>query len=329
MKILSLDGGGIRGVLTSRLLQRLDEHFPKFLDEVDLLAGASIGGINALFLANGGSFEDLMKVYEERAGDIFKSRGLLDALTPDELWRADFAREDMDSVLEDVFGDVTMDQLQKDVLIPVFDTRSWNTKFYERDDEGVLVRDVAAMTSAAPTYWPTKLWSMDGGLFANNPSDSAVATAIRHLRAGGCKDGELAGRISCLSIGTGEVPHPPPSEDPSWDAGIKDMLPLLLDVVFDGAVKASHFRTKMTLNGRYQRINPRLPSVMSLKDVSKVPDLVKIADLEDLSEAIVWMEIHWGLMPKEGLLDKDFTKFREKRLRETGKHSRPPKPEKE
>lgn len=292
--ILSLDGGGVRGVLTARLLQRLEGRVPGFIQKPEKLAGASIGGINALFLASGRSLDELMDLYQSRAKDIFKGRGLMDDILPDEIWRADYAHEDIYEVLEDVFGDLTMDQLDREVLVPVFDMRTWNTKFYERDDKGVLVRDVARMTSAAPTYWPSHLWSLDGGLFANNPSDSAVACSIRQMRRAGVPDSELAGKISCLSIGTGEVPHEPPSEDPTWDAGVKDALPLLLDIVFDGAVKASHFRTKQALNSRYLRINPLLPSVMSLKDVEKIPELIKIADLEDLGEAEAWLKIHWS-----------------------------------
>ena len=286
MRILSLDGGGVRGVLTARILQRLEGASP-FLDRVDLFTGASIGGINALFLAAGNSLADLMDLYQSRGKDIFKSRGFLDEILPDELWRADFAREDVDGVLKDVFGDLTMGQLQRDVLIPVCDLRAWNTKFYDREDSDVLVRDVAAMTGAAPTYWPTKLWSMDGGLFANNPSDSAIAEAI--------KDGTDLTDVSCLSIGTGAVPHEAPSQDPEWDAGIKDMLPLLLDIVFDMAVKASHGRSLRMLGERlYRRVNPRLPSVMSLKDVEKIPELIQIANLEDLSDIENWVVEVWG-----------------------------------
>jgi hypothetical protein len=292
MRILSLDGGGIRGVLTVRLLQRLDEQSPGFLDKVELFAGTSIGGINALFLAQGGSLVDLMDLYENKAARIFKDRGWWDRFWLDEIYRADFSHEDMYEVLTEVFGDRTMKALKTDVLIPVFDMRSWNTKFYERDDGDVRVRDVARMTSAAPTFWPSHLWSLDGGLFANNPSDCAITTAIRRYREE--KNTSRIGKTSCLSISTGEVPHQPPSPKPNWDAGVKDMLPLLLNVIMDGGVKASHYRSKQALWERYHRINPRLPSVISLSDVSEVPKLIQIADLYDLSKAVKWLDDNWG-----------------------------------
>ena len=295
IEILSADGGGIRGYLQMRLIKRIAAMFPGFLGKAKKLTGASIGGINMLCLAAGMPLSAIMDIYESRAVDIFKDRGLLDRLTPDELWRADFDRKDLDGVLEDVFGDMTMDQLQREVLIPVFDMRSWNTKFYDRSDRGVLVRDVAGMTSAAPTFWASKLWSLDGGLFANNPADSAIAATIRQLRAEGAEDFALGGRISCLSIGTGEVPHSPPSPDPEWDAGLKDMMPLLLDIVFDGSIKASDFRARQALNGRYMRVQPRLPSAISLSDVGKMDELAQIADLTPLDDVARWLEDVWGL----------------------------------
>ena len=295
IEILSADGGGIRGYLQMLLIARIEKLVPGFLAKPKVLTGASIGGINMLGLAAGLSLAQMLDIYESRAVDIFKDRGALDRFIPDEMWRADFDRADLDGVLQDVFGDITMDELHRDVLIPVFDLRTWNTKFYDRSDNGVLVRDVAGMTSAAPTFWASKLWSLDGGLFANNPADSAIATTIRKLRSEGREDYTLGGSISCLSIGTGEVPHAAPSEDPEWDAGLKDMMPLLLDIVFDGGVKASTFRAEQALNGRFFRLQPKLPSAISLKDVGKMDELKQIANLTSLDGALTWLRDIWGL----------------------------------
>ena len=295
VEILSADGGGIRGYLQMLLIARIAKLVPGFLAKPKVLTGASIGGINMLGLAAGLSLAQMLDIYESRAVDIFKDRGALDRFIPDEMWRADFDRADLDGVLEDVFGDITMDELQRDVLIPVFDLRSWNTKFYDRSDNGVLVRDVAGMTSAAPTFWATKLWSLDGGLFANNPADCAIAATIKRLRGEGSADYTLGGRISCLSIGTGEVPHLAPSEEPEWDAGLKDMMPLLLDIVFDGGVKASTFRAEQALNGRFFRLQPKLPSAINLADVGKLDELKQIANLTPLDGTLAWCKDVWGL----------------------------------
>ena len=65
-RILSLDGGGIRGVLTVVLMQRLAEEagLGDWIDSADLLAGTSTGGLIALGLARGIPLEELREVFE-------------------------------------------------------------------------------------------------------------------------------------------------------------------------------------------------------------------------------------------------------------------------
>ena len=71
-RIVSLDGGGIRGVLTAALLERLDSLQPGFLAQVDLYAGTSTGGILALALASGMSPTEARTLYERLGDDVFK-----------------------------------------------------------------------------------------------------------------------------------------------------------------------------------------------------------------------------------------------------------------
>ncbi len=364
MRILSLDGGGIRGVITARILERLERACPGFMDHVDVIAGTSTGGIQALKLANGGSVNELTALYQQRGKDIFRARDWLDGFPRslrlgllilamgiagvllalhykiaaavvlvsflvvvtalnvisklDELFRANYSESHMEEVLKDELGtDATLRDLKKIILIPTFDMREWNTKFFdtfpgdERDLDQKLW-EVARCTSAAPTYWPSHQWCLDGGLYANNPSDSAVAGAMRYLRGKHLREDEdlqnlppemaeeqaairSIGKITVLSLGTGSVPHPAPKK-PTHDAGVLHMIPMLLNVVMDGGIKASAFRTTQCLNRRHVRVQPRLPSVIDLADVESVPDLIKIADLVDLEDAVNLIRDHW--LPK-------------------------------
>lgn len=361
MRILSLDGGGIRGIVTARILERLDRACPGFMDHVDVIAGASTGGIQALKLASGGRVNELAGLYERRGRDIFRPRDALDVFKPkhrigllivalaisglllalhlraaalvvlvvfcglvallhvlakvDELWRSDFSAKHMEKVLQDELGtDKTMRDLEKVVLIPTFDMREWKPKFFDNlpgDERDLDQRlwEVARCTSAAPTYWPSHQWCLDGGLFANNPSDSAVAACLRHLRERELiENAELPslppeeadrlatikslGKITVLSLGTGDVPHKAPKSS-QHDAGILDVIPMLLNVVMDGAVKASSFRTEQCLGRRHVRIQPRLPGVVDLADVDSIPDLLQVADLVDLEPAVRLIREHW------------------------------------
>lgn len=71
--ILSLDGGGIRGVLTAALLKHLEDQSP-FLDKIHLFAGTSTGGILALGLAKGLTPAQLIKLYQDNGDKIFVHR---------------------------------------------------------------------------------------------------------------------------------------------------------------------------------------------------------------------------------------------------------------
>ena len=70
-RILCLDGGGVRGVLTNALLMRIVEHNPRFLDSIDLICGTSAGGLLSLLLASGYSSAECDEIYRFAAPHIF------------------------------------------------------------------------------------------------------------------------------------------------------------------------------------------------------------------------------------------------------------------
>ena len=84
-RILSLDGGGLRGVVTAKLLERLETAHPGFLSQVDLFAGTSTGGVLALGLARGLSPTDMGKLYTEAAEKVFAEDGVTPTLDTEAL----------------------------------------------------------------------------------------------------------------------------------------------------------------------------------------------------------------------------------------------------
>src|SRR5437899_10389291 len=80
-RILSVDGGGIRGLYAAVLLERLAREVPTLVDGVDLVAGTSTGGIIALGLAHGLATADLVALYRDRAKEIFDDSWLDDLRT--------------------------------------------------------------------------------------------------------------------------------------------------------------------------------------------------------------------------------------------------------
>src|SRR5512133_2972167 len=69
--VLSMDGGGIRGILTARVLERIEAALPGFLADVELFAGTSTGGLLALGLASGMTPTELRGMYQRFADFVF------------------------------------------------------------------------------------------------------------------------------------------------------------------------------------------------------------------------------------------------------------------
>lgn len=103
-KILSLDGGGIRGLLTAILLERLEEAVPGWLDKADLLAGTSTGGIIALGLAHGLTPRELRGLYEKRGKKIFNDSWIDDLTDVGKVIGADYDNKNLTKELKGIFG---------------------------------------------------------------------------------------------------------------------------------------------------------------------------------------------------------------------------------
>ncbi|HUA67221.1 MAG TPA: patatin-like phospholipase family protein, partial [Candidatus Saccharimonadales bacterium] len=168
-RILSFDGGGIRGLVTLAILKRLETQVPNLIQGADLLAGTSTGGIIALGLAAGESVDDLIALYRDDGKDIFDDSWLDDIRDLGGLAGADYDPKNLAKILTGIFKDKQLKDLSKRVLIPSFNLdngdndpakRTWRPKFFhnfpgtDSDGEEPVV-DVALDTSAAPTYFPS------------------------------------------------------------------------------------------------------------------------------------------------------------------------------
>ena len=118
-KIMTFDGGGVRGVYTAVLLQRISDAVPGLLDRTELLAGTSTGGIIALGLASGRPPAELVSLYQDNAARIFDAAWLHE-LTADlhGLSGAESTDTNLASILKALFGSTRLEQLSKKVLVP-------------------------------------------------------------------------------------------------------------------------------------------------------------------------------------------------------------------
>lgn len=296
--ILSLDGGGIRGLLTIILLERIEQEIPGFLSEIDLFAGTSAGGILALALSMGKKASEVRALYEEFSDIVFE-RTLLDKMI--NLWGflgSKYSNKNLYRVLYEEFGNRTLASLSKKVLISTFDLdsnpkrfndiRGWRAKFYHNfsgkdSDADEKVIDVAVKTATAPTFFPIYKGFIDGGVVANNPSVCALAQAI-NPPTGGQKLNDLR----LLSLGTGKNPRF--LDVKNNNLGLLQWAPHMIGLMLEGGIGLADYQCEQLLGKRYLRVNPILPHSISMDDVGSISELEVIAQSFNLSGTIFWLK---------------------------------------
>lgn len=302
-RIMTIDGGGIRGLLTCVLLQRLEAEVPGWLQQVDFLAGTSTGGIIALGLAFGLEPTALRNLYYEKAPDIFADTLVDDVTDLGRLVGAEYDIEPLQRELWHVLGDTRLGDLQKKVLVAAFDLdnehpessrRSWKPKFFHNfpgsDCDGEIeAYKVALYTSAAPTYFPSVEGYVDGGVVAGNPSMAALAQT-QDRRADLPRRPSL-NEIALLSLGTGQSRHYVKGERHDW--GYTQWAKPLINLMLEGAAGIADYQCRQLLGERYHRLSPRLPNPIELDDFGKRSELVRLAERVDLSETVRWLNKQW------------------------------------
>lgn len=314
-RILTLDGGGVRGVLSAVLLKRLEAVVPGFLQKVDLFAGTSTGGILALALAAGFSADKCKELYVEYGSRIFNNP-VPDWLDGGSLFGAKYDNRNLAQTLDKYFGDKKLGQLlPRNVVISSFDLdnsedethrpeqfRSWKAKFFHNfpseesgSDMSESVVDVALRTSAAPTYFPVYDGYIDGGVVANNPSVCALTQALDSAQLPNDK-GEYArvtlDRVVLLSVGTGRNQQfVRRSEGASL--GLTNWAQHLVSILVDGTADVAHYECKQLLKGRYCRVNPTLRENINLDDHNKIDRLIEYAVDADISQAVGWLKTNF------------------------------------
>jgi uncharacterized protein len=305
-RILSCDGGGIRGVLTAVLLNRLATAYPALLQDrpgtVTLFAGTSTGGILALGLAAGMTPAQIRDLYVTNGKLIFDASWLHDVVEIGGLSGAKYDNTNLKQILQETFGAQKLKDLRPRVLIASFSldnqnadpsARTWNPKFFhnftggDSDGESLLV-DVAMSTSAAPTYFPSYGVYVDGGVIANNPSMAAIAQALDGRNQ--ASERTTLDGIKLLSVGTGASLQYIAGQDHDW--GDAQWIKPILNVMMDGSVGVADFECRQLLGNRYCRVEPIFPAGKSfpLDDVSKIVDLMDFANSFDLTGAIAWLQ---------------------------------------
>ena len=221
LRILSIDGGGIRGIFPAAFLAGLEERYlggSSIAPYFDLIAGTSTGGIVAIGLGAGLRAADLRDLYVDRGCEIFPPDQSGPVAVISRYWRKARAclryrydRKALMDILDEVLGDRKFGEAISRLCIPSFDGRYSEAYIFKTPHHPDFHKDaqermtkVAAATAAAPTFFrPLEdggYTFVDGGVWANNPVMIALVDALS------CFTVERE-RIRILSLGCGDSPY--------------------------------------------------------------------------------------------------------------------------
>ncbi|MHC1708569.1 MAG: CBASS cGAMP-activated phospholipase [Bacteroidales bacterium] len=307
-KILSIDGGGIKGLYSASILNRLEEKSGKKTgDCFDMICGTSTGGIIALGIASGLPAKKMVELYQTKGKEIFSTkegriiiwwqRKVLHFFKQT-LFYGKFSSESLKKTLHETFGELTLGELNNLVCIPSYSLINGMPrvfKFPHKEggftmDKNIPLVEVALATSAAPTFFPIHKYNnnlfIDGGIWANNPSQIGLLEAIRFFIS---DETNGYSHIELLSI-------PSISNQNGWIAGARRHRSFigwrnqLFDAIMDGQAYSTDFFLKHALvklikNSLYVRLDSPKLSISQMKilemdraDAKAICTLIELGD---------------------------------------------------
>jgi patatin-like phospholipase/acyl hydrolase len=275
--VLSIDGGGIRGIIPAMVLDHLETRTGhRAADLFDLMVGTSTGGILALGLAQPDtekpensrfSARDLADLYANRGSQIFGKNLWRQFRSALGIFDESYSASPLEAALADYFDNNVLGDCRCPTIVTAYDLEARSTTFFKSfkpEHAQVLCKSAARATSAAPTFFePAQLEVagkstslIDGAVFLNSPVVSAYAEALKLFPGD---------KITVISLGTGELAQPISGKKAASWGKIGWMLPVL-DCVFDGMSKAADYQMRLFLGERYQRFQLTLENATDALD---------------------------------------------------------------
>jgi patatin-like phospholipase/acyl hydrolase len=292
VKVLSIDGGGVRGIIPARILQEIETRTNKHISQLfNIVSGTSTGGLLTLALTKPDTQGNpeffagyLVELYKERSKEIFTKPSIIRKIkTGFGLWGSKYDRAAYDEILLQIFKDTLLSQSLCPVFIPIYSLGNSkpfiaSTYFAARNKENnFYLRDIAGAASAAPTYFDPKKFrspnsttiyqGVDGGIYANNPELIGI-TGVCLLHP----SFEI-GNIILLSLGTGDTVKNNQNSGNDGDIGWlknKDIIGSMMDA--ESAI-AETAVTAMLKNSKHFRFQLHLPNELAAMDNSNDSNL--------------------------------------------------------
>lgn len=289
INVLSVDGGGIRGIIPAKILEQLENQIKRPLHQVfDLVAGTSTGGIIALGIgtaSNSGraySPAELLQLYIENGPSIFEKSWY----TPIKSWfRPKYSPRALEETLGTYFKQAELSAALTPLLMSSYDLQSQLPFFFKshmiarNSTYNWKLTEVARATSAAPTFFPPLHLSrngadyalVDGGVFVNNPAMASYAEARRLY--------PQASEFVIVSVGTGDrddrITY---SQAKGWGllGWAKQIVPVIMDSVSEAVDYELDWIVGPGATSKHYRLQPKLTDVSNEMDDTSPENMDKL-----------------------------------------------------
>lgn len=286
VRILSIDGGGMKGIISAMVLERLEQLIRIYAkdenaaisDYFDLIGGTSTGAIIAALLLTPDdcgeakySASDIVSLYKEHGKEIFKKRTLYPLNTMFGLFGSKYTNKTFEKILTEYFKDLTLSDMRKESLYASYNTSNRKAVLFsslsnkEWEKENYLIKDIVLASTAAPTYFPPKQiynehcpnnCHIDGGVIANNPAMCLLIESLKMPHHTALKDTML------LSVGNVASPNfYDYNSVKRW--GYTKWAFAILDILMDGSEGTVEYQVKrifenINCSRQYLRVEKRM-----------------------------------------------------------------------
>jgi patatin-like phospholipase/acyl hydrolase len=287
IRILSLDGGGVRCVMQLAMLARLESLIGPLHRHFDIIIGSSVGALIGCSVAMGTGMREATQTFYRFVDEVFSRNINLaqKARRLSNLWsfyKHDDAR--VVDILKSVYGDTRLGNLQAHpMLVLCYNPQKSGVEIISSDDPRYIelpVWEVCKAATAAPLYFkPSTIQTqvyheslLDGGLVCNNPAPFGLTHALRVLRLRQ-QQPDLS-RVLLVSLGSGRIRE-------EIKSSFVGQLGMLTTAPFFGGSEANHQVLQDLLRENYHRLQVDIP--FDLKGPDRSYNTEALHDLAEMA----------------------------------------------
>ena len=251
--ILCINGGGVRGIIPLIIIKKLNK-YNNILDKIDIVSGSSIGAIISCCLVlpdkdNNYKYniDQLINLFIYLMNRIFNVSWFRYIYSLNGLIISKYDDKIINDILYELFNDMKLNQLLKNVIIPSYDLNNNKSIIFNSIDHGeMLIRDILRGTTAAPTYFNpyefiynnNKMKLIDGSIIDNNTSRICLFNNIKDKK------------LKIINLGTGYI-----NDNINNNYGIIKWLPKIINIIMNGEINEDINECKLLLNDKYLYID--------------------------------------------------------------------------